>query len=207
MSIWDFLTRLLSGGREAAPAAASTATPSPPAIPVLTPSEAPAVAPSAQAAKPGAPPWRGTVGKESVSWRNRNPGNLRPPRTWTPAGLAGTFTGVSGTFCVFATEARGWEALARRVLQLHRSGSDTVREIIAIWAPPTENNTNAYIAGVAGKLGVRPDQPIDPRQPAVMLALAEAIRQHEGLRTDPPWSATERDAGLAAGIKAETGKP
>jgi hypothetical protein len=47
--------------------------------------------------------WRGTVGKESVSWRGRNPGNLRPPSSWKPVGMVGTFTGQSGAFCVFGS--------------------------------------------------------------------------------------------------------
>ena len=201
MSALDLLLIWLGLRREAAPAADRTATPSPPAIPVLTVVEAPAAAPAVPAAKPGATTWRGTVGVESASWRNRNPGNLRPPKTWTPAGLVGTFTGINGAFCVFGTEAHGWQALATRVLQLHASGSRTVRQIIGIWAPLSENNTAAYINGVAAKIGVSPDLPIDPRKPSVMLALAEAIRKHEGKGSDPPWSAVERDAGLAAALK------
>lgn len=49
MNLLEFLARLFGAGREAAPAAASTATPSPPAIPVVAVGQAPAAAPPSAA--------------------------------------------------------------------------------------------------------------------------------------------------------------
>jgi AcrR family transcriptional regulator len=157
--------------------------------------------PAAPAPVPPATP-RGTVGRESIAWRGRNPGNLRVPRTWTPEGLAGTIVSrSSGTFCLFATERHGWQALATRILQLHRQGRRSVRAIISIWAPPIENDTHAYVLGVARALNVSPDAAVDVTRLQVMNALAEAIRRHEGKPTDPPWDEAERRAGLlAAGV-------
>lgn len=145
---------------------------------------------------------RGTIGVQSRAWRARNPGNLRPPKTWTAEGMIGVDDRPGGPFCIFATEAHGWQALATRILQLHRSGTRTVRSIIGVWAPPSENRTDVYVAGVAAKLGVSPDKPIAVTDYAVMDALGDAIRRHEGLGRDPEWSQAEQDAGYArAGVR------
>jgi hypothetical protein len=162
-----------------------------PGVPVYTVGEAPGAP-----LLPSGP--RGTVGIESRAWRNCNPGNLRPPRTWKAEGMIGIDERPGGPFCIFATEAHGWQALATRVLQLHKGGTRTVRSIIGIWAPPVENRTDVYVAGVAAKLGVSPDRAIDVTDYAVMDALADAIRRHEGLGSDPAWAQSEQDKGFAA---------
>lgn len=148
---------------------------------------------------------RGEVGRQSRAWRNRNPGNLRPPKTWTPEGVVGEDKNPGGPFVIFGTEAHGWQALATRILQLHRSGIKTPEKIIHIWAPPSENNTSIYVSGVAAALGVATNAEIDATKYDVMVALATAIRRHEGMRMDPVWSQTEMDIGLAkAGVKKPT---
>lgn len=172
--------------------------------PDVTPLLAPLKGPPPAAVLVGAGP-RGTVGVQSRAWRNRNPGNLRPPSKWRPAGLVGRDERPGGPFCIFGTERDGWEALARRIVQLHREGSRTPRAIIARWAPPTENNTAAYIAGVARQLGVEPDDPVDVRKLDVMTRIADAIRWHEGIARDPAWDPDAKTAGLIAGIQVESG--
>jgi len=185
---------------EAAPAAASTAaTPAPaPAvtIPVMVMGEA--LAPPPPAIGP-----RGVVGRESRAWRNRNPGNLRPPTRWTPAGLVSIDRAPGGPFCIFGSEVHGWQALATRLLQLHAAGFDTVAEIIPVWAPAADSNdTPAYVAGVCRRLGVGPDDLLVIGRTDVMRALADAIRQHEGKGSDPAWSREDQDRGFAAAYAA-----
>ncbi|MGY4495933.1 hypothetical protein ACVW0A_006189 [Pseudomonas sp. TE3610] len=58
-------------------------------------------------------------------------------------------------------------------------GIDTVREIIARWAPGNENDTEAYIAAVARRLSVRPDDVIDIRRAATLSAVMLGIIVHE----------------------------
>lgn len=148
---------------------------------------------------------RGEIGRQSRAWRNRNPGNLRPPRTWKPEGVVGEDKNPGGPFVIFGSESHGWQALATRILQLHNSGTRTVEKIIGIWAPPSENRTDIYVSGVAVALGVSPNAEIDATKYDVMVALATAIRRHEGMRMDPTWSQTEMDIGLArAGVKKPT---
>lgn len=62
----------------------------------------------------------------------------------------------------------------------------TIREMISRWAPPSENRTDTYIRAVAGDTGIGPDEPLDTRDPAVMIPVAAAIsRVENGTAADP----------------------
>lgn len=109
--------------------------------------------------------------------RNNNPGNIR--RTGT------AWQGMSATqsdpdFIQFDTMAAGVRALAR-TLQTYQEthGLRTVRGIVSRWAPPTENDTGAYIAAVSRAVGVGPDDLLSPRDPPTMFRLVRAIIRHE----------------------------
>jgi hypothetical protein len=81
-----------------------------------------------------------------------------------------------GRFCVFENAVMGIRAMAKNLLAYHdRLGCDTVREYIERWAPPNENNTQAYIAHVAARIGCDSDSPIEIRVPKVMAALIDGI--------------------------------
>ena len=56
---------------------------------------------------------------------------------------------------------------------------NTVSGIIKRWAPPNENNTQAYINSVVQATGVTPDQRIDTRDSRFMMKLLQAIIKHE----------------------------
>lgn len=142
---------------------------------------------------------RGTKGIQSRAWRNRNPGNMRPRATALPVDHIAVDRDPGGPFGIYASERDGWADLAARIIQLHRNGTNTVSSIISVWAPPSENNTNVYIAGVAAALKVSPTQPVDPRPLATMAILADAIRRHEGLGSDPSWDRDQFTAGLRLG--------
>lgn len=58
-------------------------------------------------------------------------------------------------------------------------GIDTVRETITRWAPGNENNTEAYIAAVARRLGVNANDVIDVRKPATLGVMVSSIIAHE----------------------------
>ena len=67
-----------------------------------------------------------------------------------------------------------------------------MRKLITRWAPPNENNTDAYVNGVARSLGVAPDDPI--RVEEHLPALVVAIIQHENGQQPYP------DEVIAAGV-------
>lgn len=51
----------------------------------------------------------------------------------------------------------GFVLIRRYIKHYHRN---TVRSIIQAWAPPSENNTEAYIAKVSSLMGIADDTPI-----------------------------------------------
>lgn len=106
--------------------------------------------------------------------RNNNPGNLRfiARNPW-----AGQVGGDADGYGVYDGMQAGARAAAKQLLKYQRAGLNTVRKIIATWAPAVENNTDAYVAQVAKALGVTADKVIDVN--ANLEALAWAIFKHE----------------------------
>ncbi|MDX7993170.1 structural protein, partial [Xenorhabdus sp. psl] len=57
-------------------------------------------------------------------------------------------------------------------------GYQSVALIVGRWAPTNENNTSAYIKGVAQSLGVDPHQVLELNK-QTLIALAKSIIRHE----------------------------
>lgn len=107
-------------------------------------------------------------------YRNNNPGNIEAGAKFNG------FVGSDGRFGKYATPELGYRALGKQLLryQTHHN-RNTVREIINRWAPPSENNTGAYVNLVAKQLGVSPDAPLDLNQQETLYGLVRAIAGHE----------------------------
>lgn len=108
--------------------------------------------------------------------RNNNPGNIRKSGdAWQ--GLADVQP--DSAFFTFKDPVFGIRALAK-ILRNYRDlyGLTTVTGIISRWAPPNENNTQAYAQAVASAMGVAPSEPLafDAGQ---LRALVAAIIHHE----------------------------
>ena len=82
---------------------------------------------------------------------------------------------------------------------------ETVRKIISRWAPPVENDTDAYIKDVAQRLGVDPNHELDFwGNPQIYLHLARAIARHEnGSAADSISLETWQEGAELAGLKVE----
>jgi hypothetical protein len=90
---------------------------------------------------------------------------------------------TDGAFEQFDTPENGIRALAivlKNYQVMHSIG--TVRGIVTRWAPSNENDTGAYIASVAGSMGVGPDDPLSLTDPATLFSLTRAIIKHENGR-------------------------
>lgn len=144
---------------------------------------------------------RGEKGKQSRAWRNRNPGNLRLRVTGPPVDHVAVDNDAGGPFGIYANEAEGWADLIARVIQIGAAKQSwTVAKIVPIWAPEKDgNNTAAYITHVAGALGVKADDPIDPRKLETARKIAKAVQSMEGSKSDPPWDEHQFEAGLRFG--------
>lgn len=140
--------------------------------------------------------------------RNNSPGNIdrTNPRTpWQGAVLAEDLT--DPRFEQFTHPKWGIRAICRVLVTYQdRHGLNSVREIIDRWAPPVENNTEAYIQAVSRKLGVGADDAISVHDYATMRELVLAIIRHEnGVQ---PYSGAVIDEGLRlAGIVPKQPKP
>lgn len=92
--------------------------------------------------------------------RNCNPLNIRRGSNWL--GLRQTQT--DNEFCQFETMVYGCRAAIKLALNLiigvapscHGVPCNNVRRFIAKWAPPSENNTDAYISTVCRLTGYEP---------------------------------------------------
>jgi hypothetical protein len=95
----------------------------------------------------------------SPAWRNNNPGNLRPARAHK--GQIGEAFG----FAVFPDEETGKQAMVEQLKRPLYSGL-TLRQAIYVYAPPSENPTEKYLAYVVKKSGIS--------EKAILLTLTDA---------------------------------
>ena len=91
--------------------------------------------------------------------RNNNPLNLRyidPAHAWNGQ------VGNDGGYGVYDSPESGIRAGSKQLQKDYSVGNDnTLRALITSWAPPTENNTDAYITDVASQTGLDPDTLLD----------------------------------------------
>ena len=111
------------------------------------------------------------TGGASKSPAPTNVGNIRP---------VGSTTG----FQQFDTPEAGIKAVDD---QLRIYGSKhkvkTLREVISRWAPPSENDTEAYIKNVSQRTGLKPDEEIDLSNPTIRHIISgPIILQEQGLQ-------------------------
>jgi hypothetical protein len=109
--------------------------------------------------------------------RNNNPGNLRHSKdAW--AGLADVQSDPD--FCVFQNAVWGFRALAITLHSKFARGLNTVQQILAEYAPPPDNDTDAYVGAVCDGMGVGPDLLLDLVKNAGQLrSFCRAIAVHE----------------------------
>ncbi|WFQ80918.1 structural protein [Xenorhabdus sp. SF857] len=107
---------------------------------------------------------------------NHNPGNIRHGDNWQ--GLCSRQTDKS--FCQFIAPEYGIRAMIKILRTYERKyGDNTIRQFISRWAPPNENDTEAYIAYVSDAVSVSRDSVIDVNNQDVMTALVKAMIQME----------------------------
>lgn len=122
--------------------------------------------------------------------RMNNPGNIELGAPWQ--GAVPREQNADPRFVQFTAPAWGVRALARTLITYYdKHRINTVRGAISRWAPPSENNTGAYIAQVARAVNVDPGQVIDFHSYDVLRPMVEAIIRHENgqgpLNTPNTW--------------------
>ena len=120
--------------------------------------------------------------------RNNNPGNIRKGIKW----LGRVEPGKDASFVEFKTMPYGVRALYIDLINKHKSGLRTVRDIIYRYAPPSENLTDAYVASVAKEVGIPANAIFEPKA-STFKKFAAAVARHENgkdanLITTADWS-------------------
>ncbi|WP_288076471.1 structural protein P5 [Pseudomonas sp.] len=123
--------------------------------------------------------------------RNNNPGNIdfNPRNDWVgQLGLELQVGRAAPRFARFDKPENGIRALGKLLINYRGKdgmlgvggpGIDTVRETISRWAPGNENDTEAYIAAVASKLGVAANAVINIKNPRTLRIIVGSIIAHE----------------------------
>lgn len=109
-------------------------------------------------------------------YQNNNPGNIEDldGKMWI-----GQVKTTDPPFKRFVSMPYGYRALWIDLRSKINSGLTNITSIITKYAPPKENDTAAYIADVAKKVGVAPTAQISFSDKATMRKLVAAISQHE----------------------------
>ncbi|MDX6917479.1 hypothetical protein R9X49_20430 [Pectobacterium carotovorum] len=129
--------------------------------------------------------------------RNNNPGNIvQSANTWEGQ------TGSDGQYATFATPEHGIRALGKNLLSYSRQGYQTIDQIINRWAPPSENNTGAYVSAVSKAMGIPANTPVDLTDPATLTRMATAITQHEN--GSMPYTQEQVNSGIQAALGIST---
>ena len=107
-------------------------------------------------------------------YRNNNPLNIRynPSNNWQGKVAQNT----DGEFEQFVAMEYGYRAALKLIQNyINNNGLNTVAQIIAKWAPNTENNTAGYIQRVIGINQWTPAKVIDPQNASEMADLVYAM--------------------------------
>jgi len=157
------------------------------------------------------PPPGTLAAKQPRGIRNNNPGNIEWGDPWQ--GLVPRDQANDTRFAVFKAPAWGIRALARVLITyFDKHKIVSVRGAITRWAPPVENDTEAYIRTVAKAVGVGANEPINVHKYDILRPMVEAIIRHENgagpLKTANSWYAADvideglRLAGVVKPVKA-----
>ncbi|MBS9442289.1 lytic transglycosylase catalytic [Photorhabdus heterorhabditis] len=141
---------------------------------------------------PGAPTPPPSPEYKEMGLRNNNPGNLNF------VGQRGaTLESPGGRFARFETAFEGLRALSRQLTLYASRGLTTIRDIITTYAPPSENDTEAYIAGMSKWLGVDQNAQLNLQDPQTLTAMMNGIIHHENGRN--PYSSELMGKAAIAG--------
>jgi hypothetical protein len=146
--------------------------------------------------------------KKTRAERNFNPGNLNY------AGQAGASleAGSNARFAKFKSEEEGIAALVRQLRLYQQRGIDTIGEIVKKYAPPSENDTQAYVANMARWTGLSADEKLNFNDTETVRRMVEGISRKEGRYTPltegqimSGINLANQRAGIAGATSIQTG--
>lgn len=118
---------------------------------------------------------RPSTTETSRSWANNNPGNIEYGTFAKNHGAIGT----DGRFAVFPSVEAGFDAQAS-LLKSGRYKDLTLAQAIAKYAPPHENDTQAYVNYVSQRSGISANTRLGDLAMPDLLKITYAMAKHEG---------------------------
>jgi hypothetical protein len=115
--------------------------------------------------------------------RNHNPGNIRRVKGVIWVGQSPEQT--DDAFVQFTDAKYGIRAIARILASYERQGIDTLGQAIDRWAPPNENNSQAYVDAVCADCGIGPDTLISLRDHFTQIVTAIIRHENGGVIYSP----------------------
>lgn len=108
--------------------------------------------------------------------RNNNPGNIRlGSSAWL-----GAIVGTDTAFVTFSEMRYGVRAAAKLFRNYQsKYALRTIAQLVSRWAPPSENDTQAYIASVVARVGIDAGAPLDLSNAELCYKFLRAIFRHE----------------------------
>ena len=110
------------------------------------------------------------------SWRNNNPGNIRYGDFAVKMGAIGE----AGGFAVFPDEETGKKAKESLLFEGKNYKNLSIAQAISRYAPPSENNTEAYIQNILKSLGTSRDTKLTDLDSSQRQKMLEAMKRQEG---------------------------
>lgn len=112
----------------------------------------------------------------TIAWRFNNPGNLRPGSKYTLH--IGKGKTKSGVFLIFPTTEAG--RTEKKGLLLRKYKDDSVTQMMELYAPRIENDTDKYVDYITAKSGIDKEAIVGRLSEAELSALMQAMEQYEG---------------------------
>ena len=113
----------------------------------------------------------------TIAWRFNNPGNIRPASTNASLRI-GTGKTASGEFCIFPSYEIGRRA--KKELLRRKYNAYTIPEAMEIYAPRSENDTDAYIEHIVKKTALPRDKALSSFTDQQLDAMMDAMESREG---------------------------
>lgn len=122
------------------------------------------------------------MGKNNLprGYRNNNPGNIRINGDLFQGEIRPS---KDKSFKLFETMAYGYRAIFKILSNYYRNYKlDTIRKMIGRYAPPSENDTDAYIKAVSDYAGIPADDPININDREQMIRIVAGMSKVENGR-------------------------
>lgn len=135
---------------------------------------------------------KASLGSGTRAERNNNPGNIEDGAF---AKSQPGYIGSDGRFAKFDSAASGGAAQSALLKSYIRGGQNTIAKIVAKWAPPGENDTEAYISKVESITGIGRNVALDPNGGKQLDNIREAMAQVEGFGRSRGKQSVDSSAG------------